>query len=339
MMEIDVIPMPYGDCFILTWTEADGTPRLVVLDSGTASAYRKSIRQKLRDADRDIDLWVISHPHRDHIGGALKYVRDINMPSCHLWGLNGYYPPVSDASAPVVNDATVATSAADGRRLNDSIYASGTPVRGMTAGDTLHVGDVLIRVLSPRPEDIIPNIADEAGDGTVATASGADDYATPVDDFNLDYFEEDAHPMNRASIALLIEYRDSRFLWLADSVPSVVCPSIRQLGYTTQHPLVCDYVSLAHHGSRGNTSSELVSLVCTHNYIVTANACNKHNLPHKETLSRLIRAPRPKHHRLALLFPTDEVSPLRIFAADGPDIFTRRTFTIRTGATRIMLDA
>ena len=96
MIDIEAIPMPYGDCFVLRWTDGDGAPRLVLLDSGTSAAYRAVLRRLLREIGRPIDVWVISHPHNDHIGGAVRYFSDINMPVCREWWLNSFHEVSGD---------------------------------------------------------------------------------------------------------------------------------------------------------------------------------------------------------------------------------------------------
>ena len=123
---------------------------------------------------------------------------------------------------------------------------------------------------------------------TVPMAVHNDDYNTKVFEFNIDAFNEDDNEHNKQSIALLLEDGVKRFLWMADAYPSVVCESLRGLGYSEQNPLECEYMTLSHHGSKKNTSMELLSLVKCEHYIVTGNGMNIYGLPDKETLAKVI---------------------------------------------------
>lgn len=339
MIDIEAIPMPYGDCFVLRWTDGDGTPRLVLLDSGTSAAYRAVLRRLLREIGRPIDVWVISHPHNDHIGGAIRYFSDINMPVCREWWLNSFHEVSGDARTRAC-DGTLAASPAQARALDAAIAAAGVPVRCLRAGDALTVGNLSISVLSPMDADVRfadSDITPHTTDGTIAAASAGDDYETRLDGFSSKPFIEDDEPFNRASISLLLEHEGRRFLWMADSSPSVVCASLRKMGYSCTSPLECDYATISHHGSRGNTSPEWASLVRARNYIVTSDASNVHDLPHKEALARILCAERMPGSPVLLCFPCATDGVQRIFRSDGPDVFSDYRFSIRMAFNRFSL--
>ena len=134
--------------------------------------------------------------------------------------------------------------------------------------------------------------------------------------------------------AMLISSGGHRLLWLADSVPSVVCESLRRLGYSEVHPLECDYATVAHHGSRGNTDATLAAMVRARRYIVTANAENVHNLPHKQALARIIRSPRPDGTPIEICFPCDTSTLRSIF--DDADCASH-AFALRFGFTEFLV--
>lgn len=104
----------------------------------------------------------------------------------------------------------------------------------------------------------------------------------------MDVFEEDESDNNKHSFALLLDFRGRRFLWMADAVPSVVCQSLREIGYSEENPLACEYMTLSHHGSKKNTNMEILSLVRCNKFIVTGDGLNTYNLPNKETMARVV---------------------------------------------------
>jgi beta-lactamase superfamily II metal-dependent hydrolase len=61
------------------------------------------------------------------------------------------------------------------------------------------------------------------------------------------------------------------------------------MGYTKLKKLEVDFMQVAHHGSKNNTTDQLLELIACSDFIISADGINKHNLPHKETLARIIR--------------------------------------------------
>lgn len=101
---------------------------------------------------------------------------------------------------------------------------------------------------------------------------------------------------------------------LADSHPRIIAQSLRQLGYSAEENIQIDYVKLAHHGSKFNTSNELLGLLDCHSFIISANGNNRYNFPHKEALARVLLHPSrdlAKHTRL--IFNYDNQFIRRIF--------------------------
>jgi hypothetical protein len=134
------------------------------------------------------------------------------------------------------------------------------------------------------------------------------DHDKKIEEFAGNIFVEDTDPTNGSSIAFLLSFRNIKGLFLADGHPSDIVSAIRKLKFTETCPLLLSFVKLSHHGSKGNTSPELLSLIRTPVYAITANGIsNKH--PDKETLSRI------------LCYNTSIGQPLRFaFAANTKEI-------------------
>jgi len=111
-----------------------------------------------------------------------------------------------------------------------------------------------------------------------------------IDGLLAEDFWEDDTPTNGSSIAFIIENGGHKLLFLADSHPSIIAKSLRKLYQEADFPVKFDLIKIAHHGSKYNTSPELLSLIDSENYIFSTNGL-AHEHPDKETIARIISRP------------------------------------------------
>ena len=78
---------------------------------------------------------------------------------------------------------------------------------------------------------------------------------------------------------------NNKMVFLADSIPSHILDSLDSLGYNEDNPLEVGMLKVSHHGSKKNTSDELLKVIKTNRYIISSNGRNLS----KECLSRIIR--------------------------------------------------
>ena len=288
-IKIEAIPMPCGDFFIMEYEGRSGAKHVLVLDMGTQAAYREKGREALRRYEA-IDLCVLSHIHDDHIGGALKYVDDVRgglyVPEIKQWWFNAQrvFTPIQESKA----SEPISVIQANRIAMYLSNHYDGKGWRNeIKRGEMFDFDGLKIYVLSPAEAKLYaaaPYHEDEQN--VIPIAVSQNDYTIKVNEFDMNSFVEDQSDYNIHSIALLLEYEGRRFLWMADAVPSVLIQSLRELGYSEENPVQCEYMTLSHHGSKGNTSLELLSLIRCNKYIITGNGMNTYNLPNKETLAR-----------------------------------------------------
>lgn len=108
----------------------------------------------------------------------------------------------------------------------------------------------------------------------------------------LPYTEDKAKP-NGSSIAFLMEYNDpedgleKKCLMTGDAFPSVIKESLERLPWYDGSKIKIDLLKLSHHGSRNNTSVDLLKLLnCTH-YLFSSSG-QKFYHPDKETVARVL---------------------------------------------------
>jgi hypothetical protein len=104
---------------------------------------------------------------------------------------------------------------------------------------------------------------------------------------------------NGSSIAFLLEHRGASILLAADAFPQVLASAIKSLaaertapgqgaaGQATDMPLQVDVFKLSHHGSRANTTLELLAAARADHYVVSTNGAIFGH-PNDEALARVI---------------------------------------------------
>ncbi len=160
-----------------------------------------------------------------------------------------------------------------GRDLEEMLAVRGAGP--MTAGESLVPGFVQNLMLWDREPFEVPLKGRE------------EDLTRPIDGLARRGFQEDESVANHSSIALLFEYAGRRLLLAGDAYPSVLVEGLREMGYSARCPLKLDAFKLAHHGSRANTSGELLDLVDCSRYLISTSGA-RFNHPDKECLARVI---------------------------------------------------
>ncbi|WP_435308757.1 MBL fold metallo-hydrolase [Sebaldella termitidis] len=86
-------------------------------------------------------------------------------------------------------------------------------------------------------------------------------------------YEVDKRIENESSIAIIIEYKEKKMLFLGDSNPEVIEKSLKSMklmGYETNF----DLVKLSHHGSLSSNTHSLINLIDSKNWIFSGNGEN-----------------------------------------------------------------
>lgn len=124
-----------------------------------------------------------------------------------------------------------------------------------------------------------------------------------------DPFETDCTPVNGSSIAFILEFNAKRVLFLADSHVDILVENLRKIAEKEKvEKIFFDAVKVSHHGSKFNTSQELLELIDTDKYIFSTNGRGKgFTHPDIETIFRIITV--NKKRRKILIF---NYNPLHI---------------------------
>jgi beta-lactamase superfamily II metal-dependent hydrolase len=344
-MEIKFYQAECGDAARIRFLGDDQKYHNIIIDSGYERTFRHILAEEIRKIEmlgEAIDLWVISHVHDDHIGGVVKYIKSISDGETKDIVLSWFYNVPRDQKSPAVtriSPTSEAKSISQGDTVLNFLLKKRVPIQDVTNNTNIkELYGLRIIILSPdtttlsklrlkySKTEIEKNEMDSI---SFAKAAPQYDYHIPVDKFDLKDWNEDESIENRSSISLITEYKNQRVLWLADAHPSIIVEKLNELGYSQSNPIVCDWVKVSHHGSKGNNSGALYEIISCENYLISSNGENIHCLPTKECIVRILKNPNRKlgsHYRF--VFTYDNQLLQSIFKADTPDIFERLNFSL-----------
>jgi len=345
-MELYFYAAECGDAGRIRFRGNDQKNHNVFIDSGFERTYRSILSKEivsLATNQEPIDLWIVSHIHDDHIGGAVAYIKSIlsnaipdtvqrwhyNIPRTPITSKTKLYQISSPAS---VDQGDLLTNFLEQKEFNVQQDIS-------TASKPFDLFGLKLTVLSPIPLQIEtlrkkylsgePLERNETLSVSSAVAIKQNDYSTLVDRFDLATWEEDTSVENGSSISVLTELNGKKVLWLADAFPSTVADSLKKLGFSKENKIKCGWVKVSHHASKANNSNTLYDLIDCNNYLISANGENKHFLPHKECMARILRSPSRKPETEYNFYFTHDNAILRsIFEVDGEDVYSKWNFKV-----------
>ena len=302
-MEIKFFTVGCGDAISIRFLGNDAKYHNILIDGGTefGDLYTNALKRKLQeivDKEEIIDLWIITHIDDDHIGGILRFIKDeqireqVDLTKTKFWFNYSNF----DYDTGLKDNNLISVS--QGIRLRDFLAQHSKIEDAITSKcSQIDFWGAKISILSPdnkkfnelvkKRENKKIKIRERKSIGL--TSSQSNDYERKLEDFDLSKFKEDSSDENGVSIAFLFEHKGKKILFLSDSHPSVIVKSLIKLGYSKGKKIVVDYMQIAHHGSKRNTNDKLLQMIDCENFIISADGYNKHNLPNKETLARILK--------------------------------------------------
>lgn len=310
---IELLPALHGDCIWIEYGESEA-PQRIVVDGGPIGAYKALDARvaKLKPGDREIELFAITHVDGDHIEGAVRLIADKNDSLVfrevwfngwrHLEKVPGMLGPVQGEFVSALIERFIGDT-----RWNASPPFAGGPVLVPNSGKppvaTLE-GGMQITLLSPTPAKLeklrkawlsdVNRKGFDPGDLDAALELlRSQRRLIPKGLLGGSYqlgnerIALDSAVANGSSLAMLAEFDGVRCLLLGDAHPDAVVRSLKKLGATPSHPLRLDAVKVAHHGSKGNTTPELLDLVACKRFLISTSGA-VFNHPDREAVDLII---------------------------------------------------
>lgn len=298
---LKMLPALDGDCLLLSWGD-DGPLHHMVIDGGRKGAYAhlQAELAVIKKAGEKLDLYVLSHVDADHIEGSLAYFDDVNRPLLpeEVW-YNGF-EEMGRARAGVRSmrqgDDWSKAIARLRLPLNTS-FEDGVAAIEKVPGP-IDVEGLKVTMLSPDAAHLAAmRLKWEAYRKTVASGRtgvrGAAKAARPpvvppinVEDYVADG-EIDTELPNGTSIAFVAEWRDRRVLLGSDAHPDLLTSSLAPLAEKEGGRYRLDLLKASHHGSKKNTSRELIEIVDCRQIAISTNG-SLHQHPDPESIARFI---------------------------------------------------
>lgn len=347
-MELFFYQAECGDSARIRFKDSNGHYRNILIDSGFERTFKHVLKdeiKKISGNEEQLDICLISHIHDDHIGGILKYIKTIKTGELDDIVDKWFYNPPRNYNASsfkIGEQVSAPASISQGDYLYDYIYSKNKLLKYDIVNEvkSLKCDNLKMTILSPSIKNLrylrkkyiskdTPLESIEESSISEAASTKESDYSKKIEDFNLKSREEDESIENGSSISLITQYDGKNILWLADSHPSDIVDSLTRLNYSSKNPIKCEWVKVSHHGSAGNSSDELYSLINCTNYLISANGMNRHYLPSKESLLRiLMNKDRNLDIKYYFYFTYDNQVLRNIFLVDCHDIFEKWNFEI-----------
>jgi hypothetical protein len=315
LFRIEMLPALHGDCLYVEYGDVS-KPRRLLIDGGPIGAYEALEKRigALPAGDRRFELVVMTHVDTDHVEGLVRLFANKPLPVNvrDVW-FNGWIH-LEENHGLLGGKQGEFLSALLVRRLrkdqwNGAFGGKAVVVRedGPLPEFRLE-GGLNLTLLSPTPttldkmrnawkKDLGPGVTPGDLDSAWQRLGKRKAYlpgqgllgTTPELDALLEkQIKVDQAVVNGSAIAFLAELERKRCLFLADAHHEVVTASLRRLlKQRRRNRLKVDAVKVSHHGSAGNISDELLSLVESPRFLFSTNGAIFGH-PDREAVQRVI---------------------------------------------------
>ena len=302
-MTIDFLDVGCADAIHIRFDGTDGIPRNILIDGGSEKGelYTTSLRVRINEIiniqKEIIDLWIITHIDDDHIGGVLRLLKDeelllqSDLSRTTFW----FNYSIWDYDTGIRTDNL--KNVKQGITLREYLIKNSNVIDHITNSmGTIDLWGAKITILSPdakRYKELLgvwltEEIKLREREISALKKGRKNDYERKIEDFDISKEVKDDSEENGSSIAFVLEFHGESILLSADSHPWVLESSLERIWGGEKVSL--KYMQIPHHGSRYNLSNSLLNLVDCHEYIISADAYNRSNLPNKESLVKVLHA-------------------------------------------------
>ncbi len=285
MFQLNILKAGSGDSILIKY-KSGNSEKHILIDGGVGKIYEKELKH-LIDTLPQLDLVIVTHIDRDHIGGINKLLNSKNSSKIQEVLFN---------SADLIrkNDSNL-ISISDGINLVEFLKKQNIKLIDTVKiiGSKLTDDVMKIEFLSPSPEALNYleknwSEMEKEQKSTLMTSYKKIDNRN-LDEIANDKFEELNYKndiANWSSLAFEIKYKDICILFLGDAKDSVIVNTLKNNGYSSNKKFKIDYIKLSHHGSKYNTSTEFLELVDCNHFIFSTNGTDQK--PHIQTIARIL---------------------------------------------------
>lgn len=319
----------HGDSIIVHCCKEENSG-VIVVDGGTCSNPRLNFFVKAVEELCTIDLVILTHHDSDHIAGILNYFKRHSEDDT---------PQVREVWANCANHIEFSTddklSSKQAEKLADYLNKLQSENKIKWRSDihsgrhTIEFPYATIEIIGPLPgtyQRFMETYASSISsvESTPVSYSENKDVDIPCGELSL---RKKTPPdpnnysalTNMASISFILRCDGLSVLMLADSFPQEIVQCLTEKEYSKEHKLKVDYVKVAHHGSRHNTSNELLDIIDCDNFIISTNGgFGQSRHPQREAIANILCHPERDYTKTVNLFFN---YPLTVIQRSGNKIF------------------
>ena len=308
---ITFLPVDNGDAIIISINNFN-----ILIDGGFSSTYNKLKNHLNSNKIKTINLAILTHSDRDHIGGIISLIRDKNFEVEDIW-FNSYdklsqlFSKKKDTSKDISigsesNEVSYARAKKLSKLLDEQKREYEIIYTEKFEDSRCSIGELGFTFLSPSIDNLYDLYGkwsiEDGGSSRVESSATVQDIET-IEDYakGIGECSPDGSLQNGSSIAFILSYQDKKFLFLGDAHIDVIVESLESLGFNSTNRLSVDLVKLSHHGSKSNICQDFLDIVETNRYVISTNG-KSHNHPDMETLCLLIVDGKTKGGEVELIF-------------------------------------
>lgn len=339
-MRTQFLPANNGDCIWISFFDENEEVRNIIIDGGTPETYCKKDKkgklnlgafghlvELIRAQGQKIDLLILTHVDNDHIKGITTWFEN----DSHATDLIGtvlfnsgqlifdYFKKtdILENHIELTPSFGTDTGIVEGVTFEKAISDAGIWTRKIImAGQVISFHGAELKILSPDDSGLEELLTKWVNKAPESLTSRPTDYKLSLKShIENDSFVKDTSVHNGSSIAFILTFNDRNLLFLADAHPEKIIAGLNHFGFTEENKLECEYVKMAHHGSKFNTKVELLRLIESPIYVISSDGSGS-ALPHKQCLARLLN----EKKSLSLYFNYDHLAG-EIFSEEDHEAF------------------
>lgn len=320
MVTLEAVEAAFGDCLLLHW-QAEGRPRLAVIDGGPKTTFEQRLRPRLdqvrselaplvnADGQLEVELMMVSHIDDDHIVGLLKMMRALSA-APETYRIKRFWHNAFDDIVPRPAGAPASAASVqglDGPGELASFAASGADPRMKAIVSSVNQGrelrDLLrrLKLSGNKPFDkslITAPVASDDVPGLKLTVVGPlqarlDKLQKAWEKAKLPKQKQailqgftDTSPHNLSSIVVLVECEGRKILLTGDARGDDILAGLEAAKLIAKNgTLPLDVLKVPHHGSDRNVETDFFRRLPAKHYVISADGT--HDNPSKATIDMI----------------------------------------------------
>lgn len=287
-----VLQAEYGDCIFISIQKEEAEYNILI-DGGVPITYfnpknkrckdgpLKQLVDELKYDKRCIDLLIVTHVDRDHVGGIEKWF-SLDFPTSdfvrEVWINDDFelkdYTDLNNTSAQAAS-------------VIKKLRSKGIAYKNcIVKGQVFENEYCKIRIIAPSPS--YRNVVSYSIGKSLDNSSSPKELRSLLELNQSDWEQCSLSPENKASIAFELESWDGvSMLLLGDAEFEDYMSGLNYFHTDTEKILNYDCVKLSHHGSKNNFSPDFLQRIYSKYYIVSSNGKYYHH-PDKIVLAKIL---------------------------------------------------